>query len=253
MSGTLESVVELQQALTALRKAEAQLADVPDWMRELHEEHSERKAEIDALDEEAEAAAVDHRQAEGAAEDAREKLKHYQEQISAVRTQREYAALLQEIDTTKEQIREAEAESMEALERQENANERLEEEREGFADLDGRYAEALEKWEAEKPSVAEQAEQLRGTIQTIRERLPRQVLTMFDRIHQRHDGDALAAVREVERPKGPAIWCCSACNYRVRPQSVVVLRRLIDQQSQTPELILCDSCRRILYLEETAS
>lgn len=253
MSGTLESVVELQRALTALRNAEAQLADVPDWMRELHEEHSERKAEIDALDEEVEAAALDHRQAEGAADDAREKLKHYQEQISAVRTQREYAALLQEIDTTKEQIRQAETESMEALERQEDANKRLEEAREGFSDLDQRYAEAMEKWEAEKPSVAEEAERLHGTIETLREQLPRQVLARFDRIHQRNDGDALAMVREVERPKGPAIWCCSACNYRVRPQSVVVLRRLADQQSQTPELIFCDSCRRILYIEESAS
>jgi predicted nucleic acid-binding Zn-ribbon protein len=250
MSGTLESVIALQSALDALRSAEAQLADVPDWMRELHEEYSERKAEIDVIDEEAEAAAQDHRTAEAEAEDARAKLKHYQEQIGAVRTQREYAALLQEIDTSKEQIRQAEAESLEALERQEEANGRLEEARQGFADLETRYSEAMAKWETEKPGVEKEAETLRGTIETIREQLPRQVVTMFDRIHERHDGDALATVREVERPKKPSIWCCSACNYRVRPQSVVVLRRMADQHSGGPELILCDSCRRILHLEE---
>lgn len=250
MSGTLESVVALQTALTELRRAEAQLDDVPDWMRELHEEHSERKAEIDALEEETEAATSDQRGAESEAEDARAKLKHYQEQISAVRTQREYAALLQEIDTTKDQIRDAEAKAMEALERQEEASNQLEEARQGFTDLDQRYAEAMEKWEAEKPGVEQEAEKLRGTIKTIREQLPRQVLTMFDRIHERHDGDALAVVREVERPKGPAIWCCSACNYRVRPQSVVALRRMSEHHTRGTELILCDSCRRILHLEE---
>ena len=250
MSGTLEAVVALQSALDALRSAEAQLADVPDWMRELHEEYSERKGEIELIEEEAEGAAQDHRKAETEAEDARTKLKHYQEQISAVRTQREYAALLQEIDTTKEQIRQAETESMGALERQEEANGRLEEARQGFADLDGRYAEAMAKWETEKPGVEQEAEKLRGTIATLREQLPRQVLTMFDRIHERHDGEALATVREIDRPKGPAIWCCSACNYRVRPQSVVVLRRMLDQHSPGTELILCDSCRRILHLEE---
>jgi predicted nucleic acid-binding Zn-ribbon protein len=39
------------------------------------------------------------------------------------------------------------------------------------------------------------------------------------------------------------MWHCGACNYRVRPQSVVMVR---NEGALQP----CDSCQRILYLED---
>jgi predicted nucleic acid-binding Zn-ribbon protein len=56
----------------------------------------------------------------------------------------------------------------------------------------------------------------------------------------------VAPVRPIDRPgRGQREWHCSACNYRVRPQVVVEVR---DGSS----LIQCDSCKRILFLEEQA-
>ena len=86
----LRTIVRLQAALDALRRAEKQLSGVPEWMEELHTQHSARLAEIAAVGETAEAAAHERRKAEAAIQDASEKLKHYQQQISLVRTQREY-------------------------------------------------------------------------------------------------------------------------------------------------------------------
>ena len=40
MSHDLESIIELQTARDELRSAERQLEGVPDWMEELHAEHS---------------------------------------------------------------------------------------------------------------------------------------------------------------------------------------------------------------------
>ena len=55
--------------------------------------------------------------------------------------------------------------------------------------------------------------------------------------------ELLAAGQKVERVgKGPQIYSCGACNFRVRPQSVVEI-------ANNGSLVLCDSCRRILYLE----
>ena len=116
-------------------------------MEELHAEHSARQAEIAAVEADAEEAAKVRRHAEGASQDAEESLKHFQQQVSRVRTQREYSALLQEIDTVKSQIKALEEEALGALERFDGAQTALTEQRAAFADLDQRYTDAQSKWE----------------------------------------------------------------------------------------------------------
>ena len=240
----LETIIDLQNAITQLKGAEQRLSGVPDWMRELHDEHSGRKAEIDALQEAAETAAKERRTAETAAQDAQEKLKKYQQQINRVTNQREYGALLQEIDTVKTQISSSESQAFSALERHEKTEKELAEKREGFRELDGRYTAELARWEAEKPEVARQIAELKERIAGLRGKLPRQVVTVFDRVLDRNPSGALSPVRPIERPPGKTQreWACSTCNYRVRPQTVVEIRN-------SGTLVQCDSCKRILYLE----
>jgi len=63
MNPHLETIVELQSDISQLKEADARLHGIPDWMRELHEEHVKRKAEIDALEQAAEEAAKERRSA----------------------------------------------------------------------------------------------------------------------------------------------------------------------------------------------
>ena len=245
MAKQLSAVTKLQQALTEAADLEALLAGIPDWMEELHAEHSVRKAEIDALAEGLEAAASERRAAEATEADCQEKLKGYQEQIGEVRNQREYGALLHEIDAVKNQISEAETLGLAALERYEVLEKQHEEAKAAFADLDKRYGESLEKWEAEKPEIARQAEEIRKSIVEYEKALSPRILAHFKRVFEHHQGNAMAAIQEVQQTgkKGAQIWHCGACNYRVRPQAVV-------EVAQKGSLVLCDSCKRILYLAE---
>jgi len=243
MNPHLETIVELQSDISQLKEADAKLHGIPDWMRELHEEHVKRKAEIDALEQAADEAARERRTAEAATQDAQEKLKKYQQQINKVSTQREYGALLQEIDTVKTQISTSEEQALSALERHDKAQEELKEKREGFRELDERYAAEQARWGAEKPAIAKRVETLRTRIAELRSRLPRAALSLFDRILERNPGAALAEVRIIERPGGKQReWHCTACNYRVRPQVVVEIRN-------TGNLVQCDSCKRILTID----
>jgi uncharacterized protein len=247
MNQNLETIVELQRSLTHLREAEQRLHGIPDWMRELHDEHVARSAEIDTLLEVAEEAARERRAAESAVADAQEKLKKYQQQINKVSTQREYGALLQEIDTVKSHIAAFEEQAFSSLDRHDQTQRDLAARRESFREIDERYQAELARWESEKPEVERQVESLRGLVATLRERLPRPVLAQFERIRERNPGGALAPVRLIERPgRGPREWHCAACNYRVRPQTVVEIRN-------SNSLVQCDSCKRILYLEDEPS
>jgi hypothetical protein len=240
----LDTVVELQQTVDALTAARAQIEGVPDWMRELHDEHSARRAELEALGAAVAEAAHAQRAAQAAAADADVRLKRFQDQISQVRNQREYSALLQEIDTAKAAIREHQAQALAALERQEAEQSRLSAAEEAFGEVDGRYQTQLAKWEAQKPDVAREAEALDGRREALRQRLPRALVVQFDLIARRYGGQALAAARRVDRTgRGQEMWHCSACNYRVRPQAIVEIRNL-------GAVVTCDSCKRILYLPE---
>lgn len=244
MSNHLETIVALHRALSTLKAAESELAGIPDWMRELHAEHTSRQLDIEALGTALETAVGEHRAAESAIADNQEKLRHYQQQMSLVQTQREYGALLKEIDTSKAAIGELEDEAFSAMERHEKAKRELAEQQQAFADLDSRYRAELGRWESEKPAIAARIAEVRATVDNLRQKLPRAYLAQFERITVRIPGDAIAVARRVERVgTGPVMYSCSSCNYRVRPQVVVEIRN-------TGALVQCDSCKRILCVQE---
>jgi hypothetical protein len=241
MPGVLDAIVALQKTLDELEAVDQRLNNIPDWMQELHEEHSTKKSEIDAASETASQAEMARRESEGELADAQEKLKHYQEQISRVSTQREYGALLKEIDTVKTRIADAEKTTLEALETKEEAEGQKATLEEGFKELDGRYGVELEKWEAEKPAFAEQKVVLERQEKELREKIPRNLQTLFDRLRERTAGQAIAPGKRIDRMRSSnAMWHCDACNYNVRPQLVIDLRK-------SGGLNQCESCRRILY------
>lgn len=243
MPGSLESIVILQKTLNDLSQVKQRLQGIPDWMRELHQEHTDKKAEIDAVAESAEVSVRERRAAEAQLQDAQEKLKHYQQQISRVSTQREYGALLKEIDTVKSQSSALEQQALSALEASEKAQAQLAELETSFHEIDARYQAELAKWESEKPELARRAEELERQVRELRAAVPQASLRMFDRLIDRYGGDAIARVVRGEAGRGPnAVDHCSACNYRIRPQVVVEIR-------ERGTFVQCDYCKRILYQE----
>ncbi|MEM9290398.1 MAG: hypothetical protein AAGD01_01815 [Acidobacteriota bacterium] len=244
MTITMDLIVSLQSTINELREARERIDNIPDWMHELHAEHSAQKEEIDQLEESAQTAETERREAQDRISEEREKLQRYQDQLNEVRTQREYGALLQEIDTAKTQISEHESVVKEASERNEQNKVQLEENKITFLELDERYQGEFSKWESEKPEVAAQIEVLEAREAELRQEIPRPTLSQFDRIAKRHKGSALAQVIELEstrRKAGPRIWHCGFCNFNIRPQLVVELHR-------SDGLVLCESCKHILYL-----
>lgn len=242
MSHHLETIVSLQHRLTAARETERQLTEIPSWMSELHAEHSRARAEIETLAAAAEEAGKARRAAEAAIADTQEKLKHFQQQMALVRNQREYGALLQEIDSAKASLRKLEEEALAALDKAETAERERSEKEEGSSDLAARYEEGLARWEAEKPALRALLAETEAAIADLRGRLAPGVRSQFERIFERLKGDAIAPLRRAERPGGPNLWHCGRCNYQVRPQVAVEIRT-------TGAIVQCDSCKRLFYTE----
>jgi predicted nucleic acid-binding Zn-ribbon protein len=228
-----------------LAGAHARLAGVPEEMRALHDEYTAARGEIDSLAALAEEAKRERIAREGAVAEAQEKLRKFQQQVPMVRNQREYGALLTEIDTAKASLRSLEEAVLETLERAETAARSLEERRAGFADVEARHATALAEWEAKKPEVAAEARGLEREIAALREELPKPLVVSYGRLAERYRGEALAPLARVERAGGSVLWACSSCNFQVRSQVALEIRT-------HGAVVQCDGCRRFLYAEDGA-
>jgi predicted nucleic acid-binding Zn-ribbon protein len=214
MARHLDTVVALQQALDLLQELDESLAGVPPEMRELHDEYTARKEEIDALEATIAEAEASKRAAEVATQDCEVKVRHFQEQVNRVKTQREYSAILQEIDLVRDQARELEDQTLNAMEIQEESETALGELREPFESLNAQYSEEAAKWELAKPGVAQQAESTQAHVEELRQEIPAASRVLFDRIRERTAGRTLAEVLPVDRNvRGPSMWHCGACHF----------------------------------------
>jgi uncharacterized protein len=238
----LDAIVALQATLSELVAARKKLDSIPDWMAAVHTEYSQRKAEIDAEEAVAEEADRNRRLAEAEFEDAQTKLKHFQAQIAQVTNQREYGALLREIDAIKEKIKGAEELAISAIEANEAARQKVDALRQAFAELDARYQAEISKWEAEKPAVLATASKLEAEADGLRQKLSRGTATLFDRLFERTGGDAVARVIRVTSMRAGVLWHCAGCHFNVRPQTVVEVR--------SGAIHHCESCKRILFWQD---
>ena len=245
MTDPLQQLIQLTRAMQLLAADTTLLAGVPAEMRALHEEFNAERAAISRLEQDNESAALDRRKAEGAIADAQEKLKHFQQQVARVRNQREYGALLTEIDNAKQNSKALEESALVALERSDELGRELASRREAFGGLEARYQEALSRWEAEKPEVARRADERRGEVAALEEGLPRPVLAHLKRIFERYRGETLARLKRVERTGASAIWHCASCNYQIRPQVAVEIR-------SRGAIVQCEGCKRFLRPDDSA-
>jgi len=244
MPRELDSLVQLQLALKEADTARKQLEDLPDSMREVHDQHRTAVETMRRLEQQIEVDEHERRTAEAAVADANIKLGQYQEQISRVTTTREYSALLKEIDAVKTKVGAHEEEALTVIERIDAARRELEQVRGDFAALDQRYREQLELWEQQRPGVAAKLADLERDISRLRTFIPNHMLRQFELLYRRLGGDALSnAAKAQVVARGQLEWHCSVCNYRVRPQVIVEIKT-------SGALVQCERCHRFLRVED---
>jgi len=235
-SSPLDRLYQLQEVLLAIKSKTERRSRTPD-----HLVHVEA-AYQDALQRKSEGA-VRLKAAEARkkilteeAADLAEGLKKFQAQQRAVKTNKEYGALLNEIDNVKREIRTREDEILSLEETVAEARKDAESQTESFpAEMAG-YEEQMTEWRAQQASLS--ADIAAGETQAaeLRKQIDRKLLASFDRIAKMRAGIAVARVAMV----GNQTAACSACNVRLRPQLLSDLRL-------SRETIHCESCKRILY------
>ncbi len=232
----VEKLWELQTVLSALNERERQMSVKPDAFAAVDQEYQSANEEMTRLQQQLDALARERRRVDGELSDQQELLKKYQGTLMQVKNQQQYAAAWKEIDATRKHVKDLEESVLKNMTEAEGLQQQLDERQGGHADLQSRYDAAHGEWQASLGDLKKEAEQLRAKAASIEATISPRLKNEFYKIYKQRQSVAVARV---------ANDTCSQCRNRVRPQ--------VAQQLKRGELVYCEGCHRILYLEKPTS
>lgn len=236
MNPDVERLWELQTVLSQLGDREKQLTSKPESFAAVDREWQTANEEMNRLQQSIDQLSKERRRVEGELADEQELLKKYQGQLMQVKNQQQYAAAWKEIDATRKQVKELEEAALKTMAEIESLQSDLEQRRDGSADLQSRWEAAHEAWQRSLGDLRIEVEHLKQRTASVEAQLSERPKRDFYRIFKQRQNVAVARVVNDS---------CSACRTRIRPA--------LFQQLKRGELVHCEGCHRILYLERPAS
>ena len=236
MHPSIKHLIELQAIDLRLNELRALLAGYPKRLAESEARVEAARKQLAAAKEALTNSLKDRKKYEMDVEQWKERVRKYKDQLYEVKTNEAYKALQNEIQTVEAEIAKAEDRLLERMvageeyERQVKAAERALKEVEAAAHAD------RQKLEGEQAAARKELEQNAAERERAVANIPEDLLDHYQRIARKHNGVALAEVRDET---------CTLCRVRVRPHVYQELRREASQ-----EIFHCESCTRILYYSE---
>lgn len=232
MSPELERLIQLQHLESAIAEARAHIAAHPQRVAEA----DARLAEADRVVQEATQRLKDAQKARGDSEkDAavyQARLTKFKDQLSAVKTNREYTAMQHEIETAQKELGGAEEKVLERMMEIDRLTADVKQAETARAAqkkaVDADKAVLATELAADEKRLAEKTAERGALVASLEPRL----MSLFEQVAKVRKGVALSmATRD---------GLCSICHVRMRPQ-------VFQQVRQNDAVIQCDSCQRILY------
>jgi uncharacterized protein len=230
MQKDIELLLKLQEIDYYIGELERSKDYIPDMMENLKKEIEECfESSTDFKDRLSEAKLeLKNRELEVATN--KEALEKYQEQMLSIKTNKEYDALVKEIDKAKETISSGEDKSLMLMGEIEELTTKVEEYETKCDDIKKTNEDQLQMLQAQVDSIGEKKEIKEAERGDVLAKIPRKVLSVYERIRRGRGGMAVVAVKK---------RACGACFKQLEPH-------LIQEIKKGDRLLTCDSCGRIL-------
>jgi predicted nucleic acid-binding Zn-ribbon protein len=235
MNPDLVLLLELQKIDYDIGELERSKEYMPDMMGTLQKEIDNAKAAF--TEAEAELATLTARSKTDELELAsmQEDLQRYQSQMMSIKTNKEYDALVHEIDALKTRISDKENEILSNQERAEELADSLEALKSNAEQLEATNSEQLVSLQNRIDTVADKVQERDHARQRIVSQVSRATISVYERVRRGKGAQVVVSVR-----KG----ACSGCFKTVPPQRLQEIKR-------GAKIVICDSCGRMLTPEDT--
>jgi len=230
MHPDLETLVDLHHADVELRRLDGDLGALPQKKAAIDEKIVADRAALDAAKAALDGQSTDRKRLELEVQDFEARRSKYKSQLGEVKTNKEYTALLHEIENVEREIRSREDLILEAMEKVEGGLARVKAEEAAFKSVEATRRDEIKAIEARIKECQAQRAEVAGSREKRAAALKPDLLAEYNRILQRR-GVALAEAKD---------GACTMCHVKLRAQVFVDVRR-------NDAIITCSSCSRIMF------
>src|SRR5688572_1530545 len=232
MNPDLDRLIQLQAAESELKKTDALLADIPRRRASMETEPAAERARLDAAKTSLDLSQKTRRQKEVEVQDLEGKRSKYKGQLMEVKTNKEYTAMLHEIEGVEREIRTREDQILAEMEKAVGLGAEVKREEELFKRDEVSHKQQLAALDAEGKALEERRQTLGRERDEVAATVSPDLLELFHRV-ARLRGVAVAEARE---------GMCQECHLKLRLQQYAEIKH-------NDEIVQCPACNRILWYD----
>jgi uncharacterized protein len=231
----LQTLIELQGFDAKIAGLESEAARLPRQIEAIQAALSEARKAVETIKGKVDTTKKDLRTREKDLEVANVKRQKLEAKLYEVKTNKEYSAVLLEIEEAKQEKAKTEEDILNLMEMQERLGVEIKEAEQRFKTREEQAKQDEAVVRKKLGAVEQELNTQRGERRSRAKDLPVGLLASYDRISKARGGVAVAAVTSAA--------VCGGCRVSIRPQAMQELRT-------STGLILCESCGRYLYWQE---
>ncbi len=226
-------LIDLQEVMGQARRLDEEKQKIPLEVADLKALFEEREASFLGVEQEFEALKRQRREKEREIEEERDKVERAKAKLMSIKTNKEYYAMLKEIEGTRRTNVAREEELLSLLVRYEDAEKRLAERKADLDEVSARYRERRIDIDARMGTFDDDIGKLDARRRQVANKLDPSLVRRFEMIFERRDGLAVVAARN---------YSCMGCHMNIAPQLFNLLQR-------EDRILTCPNCNRVVYYE----
>ncbi len=237
MQTDIELLLKLQVIDYDLGELERSKEYLPDMMGNLSLEVQDAETKLEETSTALEEARVSQGNLELEIKTKEAELQKYQQQMMTIKTNKEYDALVAQIDSVKATISASEAELLATMEVSERLTAELPEAKDKCEQTKENNARQLQILQEKIDSIGDTAAAKEQERTVILKQVPRPTMSIYERVRRGKGGAVVVSVRRRS---------CSSCNKSLTPKKVQEIRR-------GDRINTCENCGRMLYWDDDFS
>lgn len=233
MQEQIRLLVELQKVDAVLGEMKRKRENTPKRLSELQSGLDAMKADREQYDAELEEMKKDRRTKEGMLQLEIDRIHRSEGHLKDIKTQKEYQALLKEVDQGKKLNVSREEDILKLTADIEEREKIASEKAAALKAKEVEYAKEKEMLEGDLSKIDAEFDGKRKGWEEIAKNVKPNVLKMYQKVSERRNATSVVPVRN---------GACTGCHMNLPPQ-------LYNQVQKGHEMLMCPSCHRILYWE----
>jgi predicted nucleic acid-binding Zn-ribbon protein len=231
MNSDLELLLKLQVIDYDIGELERSKEYLPDMMGNLKHEISDAQTKLDAVTSELEEAKIRQKNLELEVSSKEAELQKFQQQMMSIKTNKEYDALVGQIDSVKESISSSETELLELIDRIAELEKLMVEYREKVSHVEENNNKQLQILQDKIANIGNTMSGKMTYRTEVSSAIPKPILTIYERVRKGKGGTVVVVVKR---------RACGACYKALTPKKVQEIKK-------GDRILTCDNCGRIMF------